>query len=194
MRTRRNSTRNGNEDYYQRQQNIMPPFPNNQSFHNAESHAYGPDNLRSYPFGLSRRNASPETISLEPISNSSFRVSADDMELNSPSSPVSSLCHSLGQEGKGGLLDEDEVSRPDNDLEEEEDEAMSSYVIEINSENREGTCESNGVDEAIAWAKEKFQTHYSECVQEYEAEKTTQGLCEFFSLFWILAVVFMNSV
>lgn len=158
VRTRWNSTRNGSKDYYQRQQNIIPPFSNNQSFHNAESSAYGPDNLRSYPFGLSRKTASPETISLEPISNSSFRVSADDMEPNSPSSPVSSLCHSLGQEGKGGLLDEDEVLMPDNDLEEEEDEAMSSYVIEINSENREGTCESNGVDEAIAWAKEKFQT------------------------------------
>ncbi|KAK6124063.1 hypothetical protein DH2020_042209 [Rehmannia glutinosa] len=39
-------------------------------------------------------------------------------------------------------------------MDEEEDEAMSSYVIEINSDYyREGTCESNGVDEAIAWRK-----------------------------------------
>ncbi|KAH6825645.1 hypothetical protein C2S53_017617 [Perilla frutescens var. hirtella] len=157
VKSRWNSRRMGNEDY-QRQQNMMPnPLPpfsgNHHHFHNAEN--YGSDNLRSYPFGLSRRNASPETISLEPISNGSFRVSADDMELNSPSSPVSSVCHSLGQERKGR---EDEVLRPDALEQEEEDEAMSSYVIEINSDNREGTCESNGVDEAIAWAKEKFQT------------------------------------
>ncbi|XP_057763966.1 uncharacterized protein LOC130985167 isoform X2 [Salvia miltiorrhiza] len=144
VRTTWNSTRMGHEDQL-RQQNMMPPFSSIPHSHN------GPDNLRSFPFGLSRRNASPETISLEPVSNGSFRVSADDMELNnSPSSAVSSVCH----------------------REAEEDEAMSSYVIEINSENREGTCESNGVDEAIAWAKEKSQTHYSEC----EAEKTTQDL------------------
>ncbi|XP_047950945.1 auxilin-related protein 1-like isoform X2 [Salvia hispanica] len=98
-------------------------------------------------------------------SHGSNRVSADDMELNnSPASAVSSVCHSsLGR-------DEDDVLRADEV--EEEDEVMSSYVIEISSENREGTCESNGVDEAIAWAKEKSQTHYSEC----EAEKTTHDV------------------
>ncbi|KAL1560471.1 auxilin-related protein 2-like [Salvia divinorum] len=165
VRSRWNSTRMGNED----QQSMMPPFSGSHYCHNGESH--GSDNLRSHTFGLSRRNASPETISLEPISNSSFRVSADDMELNnSPSSAVSSVCHSVWHE----VEVEGEVLRP-NEVEPEEDdedEVMSSYVIEINSENREGTCESNGVDEAIAWAKEKSQTHYSEC----EAEKTTQDV------------------
>lgn len=150
-----NSTRMGNEDYH-RQRNMKPPFSIN----------------NHHPFGLNRRNSSPETISLEPISNGSFRVSADDMEVNSPLSAVSSVCPSLDQETKGCEV-EGEVLE-----EEEEDEAMSSYVIEINSENREGTCESNGVDEAIAWAKEKFQTHFLESKwsgQECEAEKTTQG-------------------
>lgn len=156
VKSKWNSTRMGNEDYH-RQQNMMPPFSIN----------------NHHPFGLNRRNSSPETISLEPMSNGSFRVSADDMEVNSPASAVSSVCHSLGQERKGCEV-KDEVLE-----QEEEDEAMSSYVIEINSEIREGTCESNGVDEAIAWAKEKFQTHFSESKwsgQECEAEKTTQGL------------------
>ncbi|KAG6416755.1 hypothetical protein SASPL_124193 [Salvia splendens] len=161
VRSRWNSTRMGNED----QKSMVPPFAGSHHCHNGESHCS--DNLRSYNFGLGRRNASPETISLEPISNSSFRVSADDMELNnSPSSAVSSVCHSVWREAEV----EGEVLRPDEVEQEEEDEVMSSYVIEINSENREGTCESNGVDEAIAWAKEKSQTNYSEC----EADKTTQ--------------------
>lgn len=167
---------------FRRQQNMMPPFVGStQAFYNTENDC--PDNLRSYPFGLSRRNASPETISLEPISNGSFRVSADDLELNSPSSAVSSVCHSLDQEQKSREI-EDEILRQDA-MEQEEDEVMSSYVIEINSENREETCESNGVDEAIAWAKEKFQTHYQESkwsMQECGAEKTTEGLSEFFFL------------
>ncbi|XP_042007318.1 uncharacterized protein LOC121755937 isoform X1 [Salvia splendens] len=148
VRNRWNSTSIWRED-----QNTMPPF----------SSSHGSDSLRSYSLGFRRRNASPETISLEPASN---RVSADDMELNnSPSSAVSSVCHSsLGRD----VVD---VLRAD-EVEEEEEEVMSSYVIEISSENREGTCESNGVDEAIAWAKEKSQIHYSEC----EAEKTTHDV------------------
>ncbi|KAL1555812.1 hypothetical protein AAHA92_11507 [Salvia divinorum] len=154
--TRWNSTSIGHED-----QNMMQPFSSSLHSHNGESHCS--DSLRSYSLGFGRRNASPETISLEPASN---RVSADDMELNnSPSSAVSSACHSsLGRD----VVD---LLRAD-DVELEEDEVMSSYVIEISSENREGTCESNGVDEAIAWAKEKSQTHYSEC----EADKTTHDV------------------
>ncbi|KAK6150087.1 hypothetical protein DH2020_017612 [Rehmannia glutinosa] len=163
------STRMGHEDN-QRQQNMMPPFSGNQSSYNNENHC---------PFGLNRRNSSPETISLEPMSNGSFRVSGDDMEVNSPSSAVSSVCHSSGQKREM----EDEIPGEDS-MDEEEDEAMSSYVIEINSDYyREGTCESNGVDEAIAWAKEKFQTPYreeSKCVmQECGTHKSAQGSSEF---------------
>ncbi|KAG6404997.1 hypothetical protein SASPL_132576 [Salvia splendens] len=151
VRTRWNSTSLGHED-----QNMMPPF----------SSSHGSDSLRSYSLGFGRRNASLETISLDPVLN---RVSADDMELNnSPSSAVSSVCHSSLGRDEVDVLRADEVEEE----EEEEDEVMSSYVIEISSENREGTCESNGVDEAIAWAKEKSQTHYSEC----EAEKTTHDV------------------
>ncbi|KAL8468546.1 hypothetical protein ACS0TY_031666 [Phlomoides rotata] len=176
VRSRWTSRRMVNEDY-QKEQNVIPPFSGIQSFHSTENNCS--DNLRSYPFGFSRRNASPETISLEPISNGSFRVSADDLELNSPSSPVSSVCHSLDQEQKRCGIDDTILKHDDDDIDQEEDEAMSSYVIEINSENKEGTCESNGVDEAIAWAKEKSQTHYSESkcsMQECEAEKTTEKI------------------
>ncbi|XP_037493381.1 auxilin-related protein 2 [Jatropha curcas] len=42
--------------------------------------------------------------------------------------------------------------------EQEEDEVMSSYVIEINSDHREVSGEAISIDEAIAWAKEKFQS------------------------------------
>ncbi|KAL0305467.1 UNVERIFIED_CONTAM: J domain-containing protein required for chloroplast accumulation response 1 [Sesamum radiatum] len=146
VRARWSSRRIGHDDY-QRQQNMMPPFAGTRPIYNAEN---------DFPFGLSRRNASPETISLEPMSNGSFRVSADDLKLNSPSSAVSSVCQSDREQTTREI--EEEILRQDA-TEQVEDESMSSYVIEINSDIREGTCESNAVDEAIAWAKEKFQTH-----------------------------------
>ncbi|PIN08989.1 Auxilin-like protein and related proteins containing DnaJ domain [Handroanthus impetiginosus] len=158
VRARWTPRRTAQEDY-QKQQNTLPPFA---SIHQYTTETEFPDNLRSYPFGLSRRNASPETISLEPISNSSFRVSADDLELKSSSSPVSSVCQSTHE------MDDEIIS-----MDQDEDEAMSSsYVIEINGDNRDGACESNGVDEAIAWAKEKFQ------MQECETEKHTEEILE----------------
>jgi len=45
-------------------------------------------------------------------------------------------------------------------MELDEDEVMSSYVIENNSNHREGTGEAVSIDEAIAWAKEKSQSLY----------------------------------
>ena len=102
--------------------------------------------------------SSPETISLEPYSHRSIRTSVDDLELNSPSSPVSSLCHE--PEAKAGaqcniLIEEEQDQVEDED----EDEVMSSYVIEIHSDHhREGTDEAVSIDEAIAWAREKFRS------------------------------------
>ncbi|XP_020551351.1 uncharacterized protein LOC105167542 [Sesamum indicum] len=119
-------------------------------------------NFRSYSFGSSRRNASPESINLEPLSNSSFRVSADDLQLNSPSSAVSSVCQSDKEIKMNTCETEHEFLRKGTLEQDLEDESVSSYIIEINSDNREWTCESNGVDEAIVWAKEKFQTPFSE--------------------------------
>lgn len=147
----------------------MPPFAVNQPIHRAENDCHE-KSIGGYPFGLNRRNPSPETISVEPISNGSLGVSADDLEHNSPVSAVSSVFESE-KEQRLHIIEE-QISRPD--IVEEDDEVISSYVIEINSDNKEGTCELNGVDEAIAWAKEKFQTHCP--LQECEKEKLTGGL------------------
>ncbi|KAL0363595.1 UNVERIFIED_CONTAM: J domain-containing protein required for chloroplast accumulation response 1 [Sesamum calycinum] len=125
VRARWSSRRIGHDDY-QRQQNMMPPFAGTRPIYNAEN---------DFPFGLSRRNASPETISLEPMSNGSFRVSADDLKLNSPSSAVSSVCQSDREQTTREI--EEEILRQDA-MEQDEDESMSSYVIEINSDIREG--------------------------------------------------------
>lgn len=121
------------------------------------------DNFRSSHLGFSRRVSSPETISLESNSYQSIKVSIDDWEPNSPFSAVSSLCQ------------EPEVVKPavqhhvhreqiieqgadDDDDDDDDDEVMSSYVIEVNSNLKEEDSGSTAIDEAIAWAKEKFQT------------------------------------
>ncbi|KZV51035.1 hypothetical protein F511_01827 [Dorcoceras hygrometricum] len=152
---------------YRKQQN-MTPSTGTQPVFNPE-YEYTED-FKKYLFGLSRRNATPETISVEPISNSSFRVSTDCLEPNSPASAVSSVCHS-DMEQKTRAVEEDMPMQDEVEL--DEDEVMSSYVIEINSENREGTSESNGVDEAIAWAKEKFHKHCLE--SKWGSENSEKG-------------------
>ncbi|OAY29190.1 auxilin-related protein 2 isoform X2 [Manihot esculenta] len=110
------------------------------------------DNFRSSYIKVSRQLSSPETISLEPNSYRSIKVSVDDLDLNSPSSPVSSLCQE--QDASAGMKCN---LMPEEEMEQEEDEVMSSYVIEINSDHREVVSEAISIDEAIAWAKEKFQ-------------------------------------
>lgn len=137
---------NSNE---QRNQGHMPPFPCNQFAENEYS-----SNFRGSYNDFSGQACSPETISLDPNSFPSIRVSRDDLELNSPASPASSLC-------------QEPEARPDTATEDEEDEVMSSYVIEINSDcYRQVTNEAVSIDEAIAWAKEKYQTHVSEMQNE----------------------------
>lgn len=118
------------------------------------------ENFRSSYFGSTRKVLSPETISLEQNSYLNVKLSAEDLELNSPSSAISSLCqeHETKPVIWDRVLREEEVEALEQQ-QEEEDEVMSSYVIEINSDHREGTCEEVAIEEAIAWAKEKFQTH-----------------------------------
>ncbi|CAN6985787.1 unnamed protein product [Brassica oleracea var. botrytis] len=110
-------------------------------------------------FSLSRRS-SPETMGLDP---SSFRR-IDDFGPSSPaSSPVSSFVYEeedteTKQRTKGDCNVEE--------VEEEEDE-MSSYVIEINSDRFDrGNSDSNDMDEAIAWAKERSQRPEAKQAQE----------------------------
>ncbi|XP_059665828.1 uncharacterized protein LOC132311756 isoform X2 [Cornus florida] len=116
------------------------------------------ENFRGSQFGFLRRVSSPETITIEPDSYRSVMVSMDDLELNSPSSVVSSIC----QDSEVKASEVQERVLQEEEMEQEEDEVMSSYVIEINPDHGERTNEELGVDEAIAWAKEKFQTHCSE--------------------------------
>ena len=56
----------------------------------------------------------------------------------------------------------------EDDDDDDDDEVISSYVIEINSDYRDqGTvCDAVGIDEAIAWAKEKFQKYSNTTSEE----------------------------
>ncbi|XP_004293540.1 PREDICTED: uncharacterized protein LOC101293957 [Fragaria vesca subsp. vesca] len=147
----------------------IPSFTENKS---NENDYY--EHTRASYFGFTRKVLSPETISIEPSSFRSVKLSTEDLELlNSPSSEVSSICQE--HEAKPGILhdhvfpgkevgvtEQEELDDEDDDEEDDdddEDEVMSSYVIEINSDHREGTYEEVNLEEAIAWAKEKFQTH-----------------------------------
>ncbi|XP_068469496.1 uncharacterized protein [Phaseolus vulgaris] len=123
------------------------------------------ENFRSSPLGSSRRVSSPETVSFESNSYQSVKVFTDDWELNSPFSAASS---SLYQEPEARfsvrehVFSEQIVEGNDDEDEDEDDEVMSSYVIELNSNLRREECEASAVDEAIAWAKEKFQSRNSD--------------------------------
>ena len=124
--------------------------------------------FKSSNLGSSRRVTSPETISFESSSYQSIKGFTDDWELNSPMSVVSSLCQE--PEAKysvhGHVLPKQiiEQDNDDNDDDDDDDdnEVMSSYVIEVNSNLRREDCGASDIDEAIAWAKEKFQSQSSD--------------------------------
>ncbi|XP_017232389.1 uncharacterized protein LOC108206560 [Daucus carota subsp. sativus] len=109
------------------------------------------DGFKSIDFGFSRRVSSPQTSNLGPNSYSSFKVSVDDLEVNSPSSVVSSLLQE--QQYRTNKIQEEEEG--------DDDEVMSSYIIEINGGNKEQTNKVGGVAEAVEWAKGKFQSQSS---------------------------------
>ena len=142
----------------------MPAFPSNPSpyFENHFIKTEYDDDSTSI-FGFSQRVSFPETITVEPNSYGSIKVSIEDLELNSPSSAMSSVCQA--PEAKPRIPDDELLHGPETEQEDDDDdddEVMSSYVIEITPDRREGTDEADALDEAIAWAKEKFQTHSSE--------------------------------
>lgn len=105
------------------------------------------ESFKSTDFGFSRRVSSPETSHLGPNSYSSFKVSVNDLEVDSPSSVVSSLLQE--QQYRTNKIKEEEG---------DDDEVMSSYVIEIGADDKEQTDKVEGVAEAIEWAKGKFQS------------------------------------
>ncbi|KAL1205097.1 J domain-containing protein required for chloroplast accumulation response 1 [Cardamine amara subsp. amara] len=121
-------------------------------------------------FSGSRRASSPETISLDP---NSFRR----MDDYGPSSPASSPVSSFICEEDDNTDTKHRTTTGDckvEEIEEEEEEEMSSYVIEINSDRyREeggggggGNSDSNDMDEAIAWAKERSQRPEAKQIEE----------------------------
>lgn len=145
---------------------IKPERPlfscNGQSFDMQSQDNEYKENFKSPHVGFTRRVSSPETISLESNSYKSIKVSGDGWEVNSPFSAVSGLCQE--PESKSSVHDHvlpELVIEQDDDYDSDDDEVMSSYVIEVNSNLREEYCETTGIDEAIAWAKEKFQSHKS---------------------------------
>ncbi|KAK4768335.1 hypothetical protein SAY87_003476 [Trapa incisa] len=111
------------------------------------------------PFnGFSRRVTSPETISIDPSSYSSVKISGDDIEVNSPSATeVSSFYHQDPEDNN--LMAEEEIVNGDENEDEDEDETSSSFIIEIGLNHREVVREAEGIDDAIAWAKERFNAH-----------------------------------
>ncbi|XP_027343712.1 uncharacterized protein LOC113856192 [Abrus precatorius] len=150
---------------YPRKQGV-PLFPfSGQSFeiqHEDNEYNYK-DNFKSSHMGFSRRVSSPETISLESNSYQSSKVFTDDWELNSPFSAVSSLCQE--PEPKFSVHDHmlsEQIIEGDDGDNDDDDEIMSSYVIELNCNLRREECGASDIDEAIAWAKEKFQSRSSE--------------------------------
>lgn len=155
----------------------MPAFQCSRPSYNDDRHLKEDDHnfIRSSYYGFSRRVSSPETISVEPTSYRSIKVSVDDLELNSPSSPASSLCQE--PEPKTSFMQSSNVMQ-EQEVEQEEDEVMSSYVIEINSDYREGTGEAVSIDEAIAWAKEKFQSQSSFTLAQHEKHELAADTLE----------------
>ncbi|KAE8656190.1 Chaperone DnaJ-domain-containing protein, putative isoform 2 [Hibiscus syriacus] len=156
------------EEAAKRQQG-MPVFPSTRSFYNENLYVENEyENMMrssSYNYGFSRRVTSPETISLEPHSFRSVKISADDFRLNSPPSPASSLCYEpVRFPGDSMKRDGEE------DYDDDDDEVMSSYVIEINSDLRESNGEAVSIDEAIAWAKEKYNSQSSEKTHSPETQ------------------------
>lgn len=153
-------------------QQQMPPFPSTASHMENESRIDNPVKSSSL-YRFNKRTSTPETISLEPHSFSSVKKSlADDSEFNSPSSLSS--CFSQEPETIARLQinpsPEDEY-----DDDEDDEEVMSSYVIEINSDFRQSSREEAvSIDEAIAWAKERYNNTQS----EHEHDQTMQSPLE----------------
>ncbi|KAL6991550.1 hypothetical protein U1Q18_009662 [Sarracenia purpurea var. burkii] len=170
-----------------RREHGIPSFPWNQSsqfdnlspqLDNLSPPSEYIENFRTSHFGFSRQDVSPETISLDPNSYRSIKVPMDDLEHNSPSSVVSSLCQDL--EAKASKFQDKGLQEQESDLEQEEDEVMSSYIIEINAaDHTEETEEARGINEAIAWVKEKFYTSDKIWSKHEKVHSAESGIVKF---------------
>ncbi|XP_073220578.1 uncharacterized protein [Cicer arietinum] len=140
-----------------------------------------PCNGQSFDFhchdnGYSRRVPSPETISVESNSYQSIKVSTDDWEFSPPFSAVSGVCQEPEPKSSVHYHVLPELVIDQDEYDEDEDEVMSSCVIEVNSNLREENCETEAIDEAIAWAKEMFQSRTNEetCLRNDGNEETAE--------------------
>ncbi|KAG4143645.1 hypothetical protein ERO13_D06G203700v2 [Gossypium hirsutum] len=173
-----NSTTNQEPSKQQEQQQQMPPFPSTASFYNGNLHMENENRIdnpmkSSSLYRFNKRTSSPETISLEPHSFSSIKISlADDSEFNSPSS----LSSCFSQEPETiARVQTNPLSEDEYDDDEDDEDGMSSYVIEINSDFRQSSSEEAvSIDEAIAWAKER----YNNTQREHENDQTMQSPLE----------------
>lgn len=108
--------------------------------------------------GFSQHVSSPETISLEPSSYRSVKISVDDLEIESPSSDIS-----YGEHDPDPRTRIEEESMQEEEGQEQGDgDFLGSYVIEIATEKREDIDEAVAVEDAIAWVREKSQARKSE--------------------------------
>ncbi|KAK5826909.1 hypothetical protein PVK06_021842 [Gossypium arboreum] len=161
-----------------KQQQQIPPFPSTASFYNGNLHLENENRIdnpmkSSSLYRFNKRTSSPETISLEPHSFSSIKISlADDSEFNSPSS----LSSCFNQEPETiARVQTNPFSEDEYDDDEDDEDGMSSYVIEINSDFRQSSSEEAvSIDEAIAWAKER----YNNTQREHENDQTMQSPLE----------------
>lgn len=140
------------EQYPSKEEVSFFPCNNVHSFENNEYKT----NIKSSAHGFSKRASSPETISLGSSSYQGVKVFPDDSEFNSPSESKCSIHDQVLSEQI--MQQEEDDDESDDDYSDDDDDFMSSYVIEINSDLRKGECEASDIDEAIAWAKEKFQS------------------------------------
>ncbi|CAM8994756.1 unnamed protein product [Rhodiola kirilowii] len=110
--------------------------------------------MSSNNFGFSGRVLSPERGTGEVDSFANLKQAVEDYELCSPpSSAKSSVC----QEPE--VVKNEDCVIPEESVEDEDWDVDDSYVIEINDFNCADQREEGvGVDEAIAWAKEKYQS------------------------------------
>ncbi|MCL7041002.1 hypothetical protein MKW94_011955 [Papaver nudicaule] len=150
-------------------------------------------------FAFSHSISSPDTISIDPNScrSSSFASNNVPKENGNPGESPASSVVSLQREYYPTFDQtlkttnrrhyQDYKMSPREEEEEDHEELMRScYVIEIGSENNRETSmnkrESVGIDEAIAWAKEKFQSQCVEIIEEITNHQQQQQLQQQISL------------
>ncbi|KAI3965730.1 hypothetical protein MKX01_010687 [Papaver californicum] len=163
---------NSNHENHNNQHDYIMNVSNNNHNHNRMN--------SSTRFVFSHGISSPEAISIDPNSRTSSSFASNNVPKEnsnpgeSPSSVVSlqreyypTFGHTLKATNRHHYQD---YKMSPQEEEDHEEVIRSSYVIEISPERKRETRidrrESVGIDEAIAWAKEKFQSQCAEIIEE----------------------------